>query len=166
MDDPTNPLAVHDEDQQAPLPPQRGTFGLFIGATVLAVLLAVGAIFVFGGKSEPPRPAEPQAFELKGEISLMKGATGAADRGECEGYRGYDDIAEGAQVTVYNASGKAVALGTLKNSDYSGGVCSFSFAVPEVPAGEAIYQVEVTHRGKVSFSDEAARKGAVALTLG
>ncbi|MCS7476248.1 hypothetical protein ACFFQW_05115 [Umezawaea endophytica] len=158
--------ALDDEHVQAAAPSQRGTFGLFIGGTALALVLAVGAILIFGGKDEPPLPSEPQAFELKGHFALMKSATGAAVKGECEGYRGYDDIAEGSQVTVYNASGKAVALGVLKDSDYVGGVCSFRFAVPEVPAGDEIYQVEVTHRGKISFSDEAARKGDVSLTLG
>uniref|UniRef100_UPI0031D88EB1 hypothetical protein n=1 Tax=Saccharothrix mutabilis TaxID=33921 RepID=UPI0031D88EB1 len=136
---------------------------MLIGSTALAIVLAVGAVLLFGGKSAPEAP---KTFQLKGAMALLEGTTGRAARGECEGVRGYDDIAEGTQVTVYDATGKAIALGALENSQYAGRVCTFSFTVDEVPIGHDIYQVEVSHRGKVSFSDEAARAGEVALTLG
>jgi len=44
--------------------------------------------------------------------------------------------------------------------------CAFTFSVPDVPAGESFYQVEVTHRGKINVSAEDARNGSTALSLG
>ncbi|MGM1057817.1 hypothetical protein [Saccharothrix sp. Mg75] len=165
--DNTSPAVPEPEQpQQVEVASYRRTLSLIVGSVVLVVLLAVGAVLLFGGKGDQDGASAPETFELTGAMALLDGATGAATRGECEGYRGYDDIAEGTQVTVYDASGKAVGLGRLANAEYSSGVCGFTFAVPDVPIGEKIYQVEVSHRGKVSFDAEAARKGDVTLTLG
>jgi hypothetical protein len=38
--------------------------------------------------------------------------------------------------------------------------------VDGVPSGHDFYQVEVSHRGKIAVSDDEARDGLVALTLG
>ncbi len=71
-----------------------------------------------------------------------------------------------AQAAVYDASGKAVALVKSENALYELGACGFEFTVGNVPLGEKIHQVGVTHRGKVSYAFEQAKAGNVALTLG
>ncbi len=161
-------------------PPRAGTRALvFTGIGVVAAIAAVvGLVVLLKGTGDtaaapatsaaPTTSAAPESFELRGTMTLEEGATSVTRGGaECAGKGGYDDIAEGAQVTVYDAAGKAVALGALAHSDdWGGGKCSFTFAVPDVPGGERIYQVEVTHRGKVSFDEGRARSGSVALTLG
>ncbi|WP_433271999.1 hypothetical protein ACQPZF_14860 [Actinosynnema sp. CS-041913] len=154
------------EPAQSGVPGPRRSGGralVLVGVGVFVTIAAIVGLLLVVKK-----PVEPRAFELRGTMTLEKGATAATrGRGECAGERGYDDIAEGAQVTVYDAAGKAVALGELADSAYEGaGQCSFTFAVAEVPVGARIYQIEVTHRGKVSFEESAAKAGEVALTLG
>ncbi|MFI9817563.1 hypothetical protein [Saccharothrix variisporea] len=85
---------------------------------------------------------------------------------KCKGDGGYSDIFDGTAVTVYDAAGKVLALGKLENSKFINGDCEFTFTVAGVPDGEQFYQVEVAHRGKVSFPADKARAGAVGLTLG
>jgi hypothetical protein len=75
--------------------------------------------------------------------------------------------AVGASVTVYDAAGKVDAVGAI-TKPYSLGVqgCSFSIVVPDVPDGEKFYQVEVTHRGKITVPADEAKTGMVSLSLG
>ena len=97
--------------------------------------------------------------------------------GACVTDDGYSDISDGAQVTVEDSTGKAIALGTLQAGHVSElfgpgtaveGMayrCVFGFTVNDVPAEEKIYSVEVSHRGKVNFTREKLN-GPIALTLG
>ncbi|MFE9743853.1 hypothetical protein ACFYOT_03000 [Saccharothrix saharensis] len=141
-------------------------------AVIVGVLAIAGAVWAFGGGDGTAAPATttstfvPTAFELRGTMSLTDGVTSVASSGECAGYRGYDDIYEGTQVTVYDAAGKAVGLGRLYNAQYTAGSCVFEFTVGNVPLGDDIYQVEVSHRGKVSYRFEDAESGRVNLSLG
>ncbi|MGW4110058.1 hypothetical protein ACWEFJ_04200 [Actinosynnema sp. NPDC004786] len=168
----TDPLPPLSPDQLAVQGASGRKITALFGGIVVGVLIIAGAVWLWGGQQSSGGVAPtassfvPTAFELRGTLDLTDGATGYADSGECAGYRGYDDIAEGAQVTVYDASGKAVALGKLSNAQYEGSVCSFEFVVGNVPLGENIYQVEVSHRGKVSYTFEQAKAGKVALSLG
>ncbi|MFF7329677.1 hypothetical protein [Streptomyces sp. NPDC008150] len=84
----------------------------------------------------------------------------------CQAY-GYDDITEGASVTVYGAAGDVIATGSLGHSEsVSYGTCNFDVSVPDVPKGEKFYKVEVSHRGTVQLSAEEAEGGKFAATLG
>jgi hypothetical protein len=44
--------------------------------------------------------------------------------------------------------------------------CVFPFTVADVAGGSDFYQVEVTHRGKITVSDADARDGKASFTLG
>jgi len=104
---------------------------------------------------------------MAGALTLVGSNSRDTSGHACTGSGGYSDIAEGASVTVYDAAGKARAIGSLQHSDrMSTGACSFAITVPDVPDGEQIYQVEVTHRGKVSVTADAAKAGLVSLQLG
>jgi hypothetical protein len=90
---------------------------------------------------------------------------------ECGGDNGYDDIQAGAAVTVYDATGAAVGTGSLgvpeyDDSNYVTRTCRFPISVAGVPKGSAIFQVEVTHRGKISIKAADAEAGKFAATLG
>ena len=75
------------------------------------------------------------------------------------------DIAGGAQVTVYDGSGKAVALGMLDSGVARGWDCVFTFSVLGVPVDAGpIYAVEVSHRGQIKFTQDEAT--SLSLTLG
>jgi hypothetical protein len=137
------------------------TFAVGVAAGMAVLGGTLGIVSVTGGQDEPAKPA---TFTLRGTFELNEGST-RIDSG-CEGYRGYNDIAKGAGVTVYNAVGAVVAKGELGDSTYTGSVCAFKLFVVDVPDGEKFYQVEVTHRGKITVPAEDAKAGRVALTLG
>ncbi|MFE9949307.1 hypothetical protein ACFYRJ_17450 [Streptomyces sp. NPDC005531] len=140
---PMNPLAA-------------GILGLAVGAGIVGAAWGITA----GGGD-----AKPATFTLKGTFTLTDGALRTDDT-SCRGTRGYDDIAEGTSVTVYDAAGKVAATGSLGKSSYTLGICEFKVTVDDVPKGEKFYQVEVSHRGKVQMTAKEAEAGEMAATLG
>lgn len=146
---------------------QRRKALLLLGVPVLvAVLIGVTIWLIKGGGGEKVEP-----FELRGVITLDSSDTTMGKLRndgyhECSGERGYSDLRAGAQVTVYDASGKAIALGNVNDSQRKDGRCTLSFVVADVPGGQGIYEVEVAHRGKVRYDEERAKSGTVSLTLG
>lgn len=97
---------------------------------------------------------------------ILRGKTSGVSS-NCRGAGGYSDILEGAGVTVYDAMGKIVGSGRLEQgSEASSGGCMFPIAVPAVPGGSAFYQVEVSHRGKITVSEAEARGGMLSMFLG
>jgi hypothetical protein len=133
-----------------------GILGLAVGAGL------VGGVWAFTASGGDDKPA---VFTLEGAFALTDGVVRTDDDG-CEGSGGYDDIAEGTSITVYDAAGGVAATGNLSESEYMSGSCLFTVAVPDVPKGEKFYQVEVSHRGKVQLSSKEAEGGQFASTLG
>ncbi len=144
-------------------------------ATVVAILLLAGC-----GHSEPAAESStPATLKVSGSITVTADSLSSeqAMGGACVTDDGYSDITDGAQVTVEDSTGKAIALGTLQAGHVSElfgpgtaveGMayrCVFGFTVNDVPAEEKIYSVEVSHRGKVNFTREKLN-GPIALTLG
>lgn len=112
-------------------------------------------------------------FTLQGSITVPSRYS-PGDR--CVAGDGYRDVRVGATVTVTDAAGTVLAVGvldapttteTLVTGEYGGSirvtVCRFPFTV-QVPAGEDVYGVEVTHRGTVHVPAAQARS-PVMLTL-
>ena len=77
------------------------------------------------------------------------------DAGGCEGGSGFDDLAEGAPVTVRDGDGDIVGTSRLGKSTYveDGGVavCEWAFEV-EVDDAD-FYEIEVSHRGGLRLRD-------------
>lgn len=103
------------------------------------------------------------------------------DGGTCIADDGYDDINEGAQVTVKNEAGEVLGVGALSSGvqtgsegfsyqdflrEYTGAICSFSFSF-EVPGGASFYSLSVgnDNRGEITYTAEELAEG-VFLTLG
>jgi hypothetical protein len=88
----------------------------------------------------------------------------------CAGSGGYGDIVAGAAVTVYDDAGKVVATGSLGPGKYesadSVAPCVFPVSVPGVPQGPKFFQIEISHRGKLTLSDDDAQSGRFAGSLG
>lgn len=128
-------------------------------ATVAGALVATGVLVA-------DRVSAPAPFDIGGTITLVDGATYSSAPGfECEGDRGYDDISPVAEVRVADESGTLLAVGSLTSSVREGDFCTFFFTVPEVPRGASFYDVEISHRGSVSYDESDAESG-VHLTLG
>ncbi|MEU6543909.1 hypothetical protein [Streptomyces sp. NPDC046859] len=139
-------------------PVAAGLVGLATGAAL------VGSIWAITANSGPDGPA---TFTLEGSFALTEDAS-ADGEDDCEGAydSGYDDISEGASVTVYGAAGDVIATGHLGDSELAGNACLFEIAVADVPKGEKFYKVEVSHRGTVQVSAKEAENGDLFASLG
>lgn len=153
---PLVPAAAAPRKRLSPL--VAGLVGLAVGAGL------VGGIWAITAASGPDSPA---TFTLEGTMTLTEDAVGTGDE-DCSGRydSGYDDIAEGASVTVYGAKGDVIATGELGDSTYASYTCTFDISVPDVPKGEKFYKVEVSHRGTLQLSAKEAENGELAATLG
>lgn len=121
----------------------------------------------------PTPPPSPSVFSVSGVMVLQEFSLRSKPGEKCQGYDGYADMREGAQVKVKDAAGKVVALGALRAgvglesaaTDRGIRACSFAFVVQGVPdSGDAIYGVEVADRGTIQF--KKADADSLSLTLG
>lgn len=154
-DAPVGPPPPPAAPKRRPSPLLAGILGLAIGAGL------VGGAWAYSSRT----PAEPDTFSLRGTFVLTEDAI-RTDGENCRGRGGYDDIADGTSVTVYDAAGGVAATGALGKSKYAIGACAFTVTVDDVPKGEKFYQVEVSHRGKVQLSAKDAEDGKLAASLG
>ncbi len=156
-------------------------------ATVTAALaLALGAC---GGqathsKSAPTTTVAP-IYTITGTMALH-GTLFSLDNTDtisydqdtlaCFGTNGYDDIKEGAEVTVVNQDGKTIGNSVLNagrlpdtpaNINTHETTCSFSFTVHDIPRAD-FYKIEVAHRGQLtySFSEMSSNNWSVEVSLG
>jgi hypothetical protein len=153
---PENPPAPVRE-RRWPHPLVTGLVGLAVGAGVVGLVWGLSS----GGSDAPA------TFTLRGSMTLTGDNVPSGDTSEdCTGYSGYDDIARGASVTVYDSAGKVVATGALGTGKPKSAACVFRVSVPGVPEGSKFYQVEVSHRGKITVSSAEAKDGGFAASLG
>jgi hypothetical protein len=95
------------------------------------------------------------------------------EKAECAGANGYDDIAEGSSVTVYSSDGRVIGVGGLNAGVATASTmdsgktwwepCTFTFTVRNLPL-DNFYQLEISHRGKITVSRQ--EMNAVGVTLG
>ena len=129
--------------------------------TAAALVVAFSMMAGCGGSSH----------QLTGSIQVVEQlGLGSENRiGQpCTGTGGYDDIAEGASVVVRDEANKVLATGTLKAGKIVAlETCRFDFTVDNLPDAK-FYQVEVSHRGAVTYSksDLDSKGWKVALSLG
>lgn len=147
--------APADADEDVPQKRKRPRWFLpvVIGAPVL-VVLAAGSIVAAVAFSAP------HAFTAKGSV-LLAGA-------DCTSIpAGFDDINQGAGVTIKDPSGKVVAVGELGGGkDIGDGLgCSFTFSVKDVPSGLGIYGVEVSHRGLLQYKEAVLKRDGAEMSL-
>jgi hypothetical protein len=142
-----------------------------VGAVAGLVIGAGGVGAAWAAHGSGSGSGSGSSFTLLGSLELTDAVDVDAEATACQGDGGYDDIAQGASVTVYDAAGTVVATGSLGEGKRAtpGDTttsCVFPVTVLKVPGGSKFYGVEVTHRGKVTVSDADARAGKFAATLG
>lgn len=169
------------ETAPPPVPPRRPRWIVpaIVGAVVVLLLAAVAAALFWTLGQRGARPSTPVAattpatFTARGALQLddvgPKWKTGSG----CAGSGGYDDIQGGAQVVVKDRAGTVLAIGELAAGlvDHhptieDAKICLFLFSVFNVPAGQGIYGVEISHRGVVQFNEADLFAGEAQLTLG
>ncbi|MER5905087.1 hypothetical protein ABT150_34250 [Streptomyces mirabilis] len=69
-------------------------------------------------------------------------------------------------MTVYDSAGKVVATGFIGTGKPKSAACVFPLSVAGVPEGSKFYQVEISHRGKITVSSAEAKAGKFAASLG
>lgn len=104
------------------------------------------------------------AFTAKGALGIV--AVDATTDDCSAGTGGYSDIREGASVVITDASGKKLAVGSLKEGKPYGEsrLCTFGFSIEDIPGGEGPYSVEVGSRGEVAFTEDEA--DSIVISLG
>jgi hypothetical protein len=146
------------------VPLAAGAAGLIIGAG--GVGLAWGLTSSGPSPAAAPTPTEAATFTLTGTMEVTGIKNWRRVSTQCEGIGGYDDIGESTSVTVYSGSGQVVGTGRLTNGVVFGASCSFSVMVEKVPVGSDFFQVEVSHRGKLTLSAADAKAGKFSGTIG
>lgn len=118
-----------------------------------------------GGEKRATK-AEPITVAGALYLSSSQMAAGvSASVGNCMGTGGYDDIKEGAQVTVLDDGGKTVGVGEIGDSEvWTQGQCRLKFSVEDVPSGGGIYSIKISQRDAFSFKEDEA--GDLSLNLG
>jgi hypothetical protein len=145
--------------------------GIRLGICVVALLLVSGCNGDGGGSEDASvsddEGSQPESITVAGSLKTLGGADELPDGG-CEGnaFVGFDDLAEGAAVTVTDSSGSKVALGMLDAGRLANlprgyepplglrKACQFPFIINDVPAGDPVYSLEISNRGSVDFSPE------------
>jgi hypothetical protein len=129
---------------------RRGVQLSLLGVVILIVILLVNS---------------NKTFTFKGELTLY--ASGNTTVGSCNGTGGYSDLRQGASVTIYNSAGSIIGSGLLPEGQATGiGNCVWDFQIESIPAGSDFYQVEVTHRGRLTVSSQEATSGNFAASIG
>jgi hypothetical protein len=134
--------------------------GSIIGAVIVCVIW-LATVFMAGGLAGD--------FDLTGDMTLIDdNIAGSSAGASCHGTGGYSDLREGTSVTVYGAAGTVIATGALGKGTFgsSTGTCTFSVLVPNVPGSERFYQVEVSHRGKLTLQADEAKSGQFGGSIG
>jgi len=165
--DPPPPLP-HPPKHRYVHPLLAALVGAVVGAGAVGSAWAVVGGSHGAGKTSPrsATPQTPRTFALNGTFELTDGVIDDGTGG-CQGGDGYDDIFEGAAVTVYDGAGTVIATGELGESTLEGeGTCRFDVAVGNVPTGRGFYKVEVSHRGTVQLSETEAESGTFGASLG
>ncbi|MFJ8271465.1 hypothetical protein ACIQ8G_14130 [Streptomyces sp. NPDC094154] len=134
---------------------------------VLAIGAGLGAAAVgacWAGMSLAGQSGD--SFSTDGTLTVT-GVGGGLDSGEpCSGTGGYSDIHFGTQVTITDAAGALVAMGSLGLGQKTEQGCEFPFTVDDITPGSKLYTVEVSHRGGLSKAEDELRTGSLAFTLG
>ena len=145
----------------------------FIAGLAVLFLVAAGATWALT-RAVPAAPTPTQSATgaattiINGDLTLTSARGVRNTVGSiCTGTGGYDDIQAGASVTVTDANGTTIALGSLLLGETSELIfrCVFPIRVLDVPMGKGFYGIEVAHRGKVQIA-EADLAAGVHLTLG
>ncbi|AOW92987.1 hypothetical protein BFN03_10830 [Rhodococcus sp. WMMA185] len=131
----------------------------------------VGGLFVFIVAAALVAEAvnsPSDTFTMEGSLTLYDSTTRSYGYGEefdCEGDGGYSDIYPGRDILVYGVDESLIAKGEFVSSDKTGSTCSMHFAVEDVPRGEQFYQLEISDRGRMTYSEDEAQE-SIGLSLG
>jgi hypothetical protein len=129
-------------------------------ALVLLVAVASAVGYVVANR----KPSGGTGFTLRGELVLGDPGVFWSKAEPCSGKRGYEDLTAGTPVTITDAGGQTIGLGSLRpgvadSTNDGNDLCKFAFSVPNVPVGKGFYGAEIGKRGVVQFDENQAKSG-------
>jgi hypothetical protein len=152
-----------------------------IVAATLPMIILAGCSS--GGGDATPKPSAQTRIDVSGKVLITnsqsrrdgdEAGTACFTSGNSTAFpepSSLDDVKEGAQVVVSDASGKTVGIGALgggtTTTAWSGTAgdfpdCQFTFTVPGVASGQSFYSIKV---GDQSKQVSAAEIGSPTITL-
>lgn len=168
---PEQPGAVQFVAQPAPPKPKRAGMIALAAAGVLLLMAGagLGVWYVTRPDATPSAAAgaaSPSTLDVTGVITLQRGqfTWNSVDDPTCQGWKGFEDLRAGAQVTVTDAAGKTLAVGAISAGTAQGitteadgmhraGSCMLPFKAAGVARGAGPYGVEVAHRGVLRYNE-------------
>lgn len=162
-------LPAHDDlpptEAQITTAPARKRRGLILlGALGVVVAAGLGVSKATGGGGGAPTITLHGSQALMQDTGMYSSRNYSTYSGTCEGTGGYNDMAEGAEVTIHDAQNTVIATGHLNAGSDEGGMCVFTWSIPDVPV-QKFYGVQVTHRGTITFTAQDA-EGSLDTSLG
>jgi len=151
-----------------------------VAAAAAAILVLAGCA---GAGDDAPAPSPTPSVAtgtVAGTVEVELDFTGNwqagnnAQHGTCLVAPGYQDLVDGAQVAVLDASGAVIGVGALVSTGLElidGGdalteaYCGFTFRVEDVPKGSGFYGLEIASRDALRYP-EAEAFAPLELTLG
>lgn len=134
-------------------------WGLFTVGLIVAFVSAVGiTLWVALPRSLPSlvvaAPKSPTVMTVFGELVLVDRNGGFTYNKACTGSGQYSDIHSGTTVTV-SAGGRVLVTGRVNGGvGLQGDLCTFSWAVVEVPRGHGRYAIAIPDRGEIQVDEE------------
>ncbi|TMR09302.1 hypothetical protein ETD86_44160 [Nonomuraea turkmeniaca] len=142
------PVAGHRAPRRLPLPLLILAIG--VPALLLGVALGTGGTLLLGQLAKPAASPTPSTIAVSGSVTLKDGF--GTEGAPCSGDGGFNDIREGAQVVITDATQVTLAVGSLgAGKRDKAGQCEFAFAIT-APTGHDFYGIEVSHRGRLQYS--------------
>lgn len=137
--------------------PVAATVTATVATTVTATVTetAVSVSRITETTTEISTPDVPDAVLITGIITLDGPDNWESSGSSCEGQGGYVDLSEGTTVTVSSGNHDTLVLGALDAGEVAPNKqsCNFSFTVDDVPGGQRLYLVEVSHRGALQAEE-------------
>jgi hypothetical protein len=156
----------------APTPVSRKTKPLLVGLIVGLGLIGLAGSIVAGtvligahvaptsaptATMKPTPSPTPLTHAVTGTLVLTdtsiysSGIT--AGGGACEGSGGYSDLSAGVSVILKDENDKTIAATSLgEGVGATSLICTFYFTLSDVPDTATFYNIQISHRGTVSFS--------------
>jgi hypothetical protein len=135
----------------APAARHKSRAVVIVGAIIVIAALALGGGFVFLRAEGYPKHQVAVTFAFTMDVTGFYGFENALP-GKCEGNGGYSDLSAGASVILKDESDRTIAATSLGWGTSDSTVCTFKFTLSDVPDNATFYNIEVSHRGTVSFS--------------
>jgi hypothetical protein len=150
----------------APAAHHKGRALVIAGAIILIAILALGGGYVLLGAGGHPTHQVAGTFVLTDTSIYSKGITAYGTI--CEGTGGYSDLSAGVSVILKDENDKTIAATSLGTGTGNSLICTFHFTLPDVPDNATFYNIQISHRGTVSFShaDMVKNDWTIELSMG